>query len=43
VGSLLNEEDALVMEDTEKAESLNACFASVFNAKACPQTSQSLE
>jgi len=43
VGMLLNKVGALVMEDTEKAELLNACFASVFTAKAGPQASQSLE
>jgi len=32
-----------VTEDTEKAELLNAAFASVFTAKAGPQISQSLE
>jgi len=39
VGLLLNEVGALVMEDTEKAELLNAYFASVFTAKAGPQDS----
>ncbi|GAB0175916.1 mitochondrial enolase superfamily member 1 [Grus japonensis] len=34
---------ALVMEDTEKAELLNAAFASVFTAKASPQESQTLQ
>ncbi|GAB0208405.1 mitochondrial enolase superfamily member 1 [Grus japonensis] len=43
VGLLLNEMGALVMEDTEKAELLNAAFASVFTAKADPQESQTLE
>jgi len=43
VGPLLNEVGALVTEDTEKAELLNACFASVFTAKAGPQESQPLE
>jgi len=43
VGPLLNEVGALVMEDTEKAELLNACFASVFTAKAGSQESQSPE
>ncbi|GAB0189155.1 mitochondrial enolase superfamily member 1 [Grus japonensis] len=43
VGLLLNEVSALVMEDTEKAELLNAFFASVFTAKASPQESQTLE
>ena len=43
VGPLLNKVGALVMEDTEKAELLNACFASVFSAKAGPQDSQALE
>ena len=40
---LLNEMDALVMEDTQKVELLNAVFASVFTAEAGPQESQSLE
>jgi len=43
VGPLLNEAGALVTDDTEKAELLNACFASVFTPKAGPQASQSLE
>ncbi|GAB0199208.1 mitochondrial enolase superfamily member 1 [Grus japonensis] len=43
VGPLLNEVGALVMEDTEKAELLNAFFASVFTAKAGPQESQTRE
>jgi len=43
VGLLLNEVGALVMEDEEKAEFLNAFFASVFGAKAGPQESQCLE
>ncbi|GAB0182556.1 mitochondrial enolase superfamily member 1 [Grus japonensis] len=43
VGLLLNEVGALVTEDTEKAELLNAFFASVFTAKAGPQESQTLE
>ncbi|GAB0208992.1 mitochondrial enolase superfamily member 1 [Grus japonensis] len=43
VGPLLNEVGALVMEDTEKAELLNAFFASVFTAKASPQETQTLE
>jgi len=43
VGPLLNEVGALVTENTEKAELLNAFFASVFPAKAGPQASQSLE
>jgi len=38
----MNEVGALVMEDTEKAELLNAFFASVVTAKAGPQESQSL-
>ena len=37
VGPRLNEVGALVTEDTEKAELLNAAFASVFTAKASPQ------
>jgi len=40
---LLNEVSALVMEDAEKVEFLNAFFASFFTAKAGPQASQSLE
>ncbi|GAB0202578.1 mitochondrial enolase superfamily member 1 [Grus japonensis] len=43
VGLLLNEVGALVMEDTEKAELLNAFFALVFTAKAGPQETQTLE
>jgi len=42
VEPLLNEVGALVTEDAKKAELLNA-FASVFNAKAGPQKSQTLE
>jgi len=43
VGLLLNEVGVLVMEDAEKAELLNAAFASLFSAKAGPQESQALE
>jgi len=43
VGPLLNEADVLVTEDAEKAELLNAFFASVFRTKAGPHESQSLE
>ncbi|GAB0206764.1 mitochondrial enolase superfamily member 1 [Grus japonensis] len=43
VDPLLNEVSALVMEDTEKAELLNAFFVSVFTAKVDPQESQTLE
>ncbi|GAB0209097.1 hypothetical protein GRJ2_003375400 [Grus japonensis] len=43
VGLLLNEVGALVMEDTEKAELLNAAFASLFTAKVGPQETQTLE
>jgi len=42
-GPLLNEVGVLVMEDKEKAELLNAAFASVFTAKVGPQASQSLD
>jgi len=42
VGPLLNEVGVLVTEDTDKAELLNAFFASVFSAKSGPQESQSL-
>jgi len=40
VGELLNEVGALVTEDIEKVELLNAAFSSVFTAKAGPQVSQ---
>jgi len=43
VGPLLNEVGVQVMEDAEKAELLNAFFASVFSAKAGPQESQAPE
>jgi len=43
VDLLLNGRDALVTEDTEKVNLPNACFASVFCAKAGPQESQALE
>jgi len=43
VGLLLKEVGILVMEGAEKAELLNAFFASAFSAKAGPQESQALE
>ncbi|GAB0206587.1 hypothetical protein GRJ2_003124300 [Grus japonensis] len=43
VGTLLNEVGALVTEEIEKAELVNAAFASVFTAKVDPQESQTLE
>jgi len=42
VGPLLNEVVFLVMEDADKAELLNAFFASIFSAKASPRESQAL-
>jgi len=43
VGPLLNEVSDLMTENIEKAELLNAFFASVFSAKTSPQESQALE
>ncbi|PKU36969.1 rna-directed dna polymerase from mobile element jockey- hypothetical protein [Limosa lapponica baueri] len=43
VGPLLNETGAMVAEDAEKVELLNAAFASVFTAQASPQESRTLE
>lgn len=40
---MLNEVGALVTEDTERTELLNACFASVLTAKTASQESQTLE
>ena len=40
VGPVLNKVGALVPQDAEKVELLNASFASVFTAKAGPQASQ---
>ncbi|PKU37244.1 rna-directed dna polymerase from mobile element jockey- hypothetical protein [Limosa lapponica baueri] len=40
MGPLLNEVGALVMEDAEKLELLNAAFASVFTAKGWPSGTQ---
>ncbi|PKU32184.1 glycerol kinase [Limosa lapponica baueri] len=42
-GPLLNEMGAMVTEDAEKVELLNAFFASVFPAQASPQESHTLE
>jgi len=42
-GLLLNEVGVLVTEHAEKAELLNAFFASPFSAKVGPQESQALE
>ncbi|PKU36659.1 rna-directed dna polymerase from mobile element jockey-like [Limosa lapponica baueri] len=43
VGLLFNEMGAMVTEDAEKAELLNAFFASVFTDQASPQESQTSE
>jgi len=43
LGPLLNEVGALVTEDAEKAELLNAFFALVFSAKPGIRAAQSLE
>jgi len=43
VGLLLHEMGAVLTEDTEQVELLNAAFTSVFAATACPQESHSLE
>ena len=43
VGPMLNEAGVLVTEDADKAQLLNAFFASVFSAKAGSQESQAPE
>ena len=43
VGPILSEGGALVTGDAEKAEILNAFFASVFSERALPQESRNLE
>ena len=43
VGPLLNEVGALLTMNAEKAEILNAFFASVFSAKTSPQELQTLQ
>jgi len=43
VGLLLNEVGAMVMENIEKADLLNAFFASIFKTKTGPRESQTLD
>jgi len=43
VGQLMNEVGALLTENTERLQVLNATFASAFTTKAGPQASQCLE
>lgn len=43
MGLLLNQMGVLITEDTEKVESTNAFFVSVFTAEVSPQESQTLD
>ncbi|XP_064918707.1 ubiquitin-conjugating enzyme E2 K isoform X1 [Columba livia] len=42
-GPLMNEVGALVTEDTEKTELLNAFFVSVYSARSCPEEPRTAE